>query len=112
MFRAVRLAVASLVLGFAFPAFSATIYDCSKSQKRCIIRLAEGGVDDKVRILDASANLVANAKIIKRPVGSAYAVVQITGKPSKRVQKNFPVIVIVDTKDSTGSWAPHNYKRR
>ena len=110
MLTMLRAACAVLLLSMASPAFSATIYDCSKSQKRCIVRLDEGRVGDKVRVVDESAYLAASGKIIKRPKSSRYAVIELD-KVHKTLQKGYPVLVQVDHKDAAGSWRPHNYKK-
>ena len=94
--------VCGLHLGLASSADGATVYNCSSTGKKCVVRTQEGIIGDRVKILDEKARIVALGRMIKRR--GAYAVVTVTNK-TKMIRKGYPVIVEVENRNSNLQWA-------
>lgn len=98
--------VVALVLTASFvlasSAEAASVYNCSASGRKCIVKLEEGIIGDHVRVLDERARMVAHGRIIKRK--GAYAVIMVT-KAAKTIRKGYPVIVNMENRNSQIQWA-------
>ena len=62
--------VALLLAGYAE---AASVYSCSGS--RCVVKVEEGVVGDRIKILDDKARPIASGRILKRK--GAYAIVSV-----------------------------------
>lgn len=98
------MAVAVLGLGLtvAEQSEAATVYSCSDSTKRCVIRLEEGIVGDRVQVLDEKAQQVAKGHILRRK--GSYAIISLSSV-SKNIRKGYPVIVNLENRNSNLQWA-------
>ena len=94
------IVTANLLL--ASMAQAATVYNCSSSGQKCVVKVEEGIIGDRVKVLDEKARVIANGRIIKRR--GAYAVVAVSNM-SQVIRKGYPVIVDVDSRDSNFQWA-------
>lgn len=94
----------SAFFGFMLAGYceAATVYSCAGDGERCVVRLEDGMVGDKVRILDEKARPIASGRIIKRR--GNFAVVKVT-KTSQVVRKGYPVIINIDSRSSSLQWA-------
>jgi len=81
---------------------AASVYSCAGSGERCVVRLEDGMVGDRVRILDEKARPIAAGRIIKKR--GSFAVVKVT-KASQVVRKGYPVIINIDSRSSSLQWA-------
>lgn len=81
---------------------AATVYNCSSSGQRCVVKVEEGIIGDHVKVLDEKARVIANGRIVKRR--GAYAVVAVSNT-SQTIRKGYPVIVDVESRDSNLQWA-------
>jgi len=87
----------------AASAEAASVYNCSASGLKCVVKVQEGIIGDHVKVLDEKARVVANGRIIKRK--GAYAVVSISRK-SKLIRKGYPVIVDIENRSNSNlQWA-------
>jgi hypothetical protein len=108
MFVNVRqfLLVAALGLAANFvlanTAEAASVYNCSASGHKCVVKLEEGIIGDYVKVLDEKARVIAAGRIVKRR--GAYAVVTIK-TTFQTIRKGYPVIVDVENRDSNLQWA-------
>ena len=94
------IVLANLVL--AASAEAASVYNCSSSGTKCVVKVEEGIVGDHVKVLDEKARVIASGRIVKRR--GAYAVVAVS-TTSQTIRKGYPVIVDVDSRDSNLQWA-------
>lgn len=81
---------------------AASVYNCSKSGKKCVAKVEEGIIGDSIRVLDEKASVVANGRIIKRR--GAYALISISNK-SKSIRRGYPVIVEIQRRNANLEWA-------
>ena len=81
---------------------AATVYSCSGTGERCVVRLEDGMVGDQVRILDEKARPIAAGRILKRR--GTFAVISVNNA-SQTVRKGYPVIVNIDSRSSSLQWA-------
>jgi len=106
------LLLATLVttgFGLAPRVEAATVYNCnpdtvttSAADTKCVIKLEEGSIGDRIRVLDEKARTVGEGRIIKRR--GAYALVHVK-EVTKSIRKGFPVIVISGARGSDLQWA-------
>ncbi len=95
------LIVSTFVL--AATAEAATVYNCSSSGRKCVVKVEEGIIGDHVKVLDEKARVVAHGRIVKRK--GTYAVVTITRK-AKSIRKGYPVIVDIENRSNSNlQWA-------
>ena len=103
--RKVFLSVAAIVLSnFMLAAVSeaASVYNCSASGQKCVVKVEEGIIGDRVKVMDEKARVIAVGRIVKRR--GAYAVVNVSNS-SQTIHKGYPVIVDVENRDSNMQWA-------
>src|SRR5689334_21382160 len=103
--RKLSLALLLLISGsfmLAAAAEAASVYNCSASGQRCVVKVEEGIIGDRVKILDEKARVIAFGRITKRR--GAYAVVSIS-QTSQTIRKGYPAIVDVENRDSNLQWA-------
>lgn len=89
-------------LSFGTLAQAASIYNCSASGQKCVVKVEEGIIGDRVKVMDERARIIAQGRITKRR--GAYAVVSIS-QTSQTIRKGYPVIVDVENRDSGLQWA-------
>lgn len=94
------LTAGSLLL--APTAQAASVYNCSSSGQKCVVKVEEGIIGDHVKVLDDRARVIATGRIIKRR--GAYAVVTVMNT-SQTIRKGYPVIVDIENRDSNLQWA-------
>jgi hypothetical protein len=100
--RGLALVVTSTFV-LAASAQAATVYNCSSSGRKCVVKVEEGIIGDHVKVLDEKARVVAHGRIIKRK--GTYAVVTITRK-AKTIRKGYPVIVDIENRSNSNlQWA-------
>lgn len=99
--KTLLIAVASNLL-LAQAANAASVYNCSASGLRCVVKVEEGIIGDHVKVLDEKARVIANGRILKRR--GAYAVISVFNN-SQTIRKGYPVIVDVENRDSNMQWA-------
>ncbi len=101
-----KLLVAIVLIGLgtlvAGKSEAATVYSCSETTKRCVIRLEEGIVGDRVQVLDEKAQRVARGFILRRK--GSYAIISLS-EVSKTIRKGYPVIVNLENRNSNLQWA-------
>jgi len=93
------------VLGLVFfsvAANGASVYNCSASGLRCVVKVEEGIIGDHIKVLNEKARVIATGRIIKRK--GSYAVVAVKS-PNQTIRKGYPVIVEVENRDSNLQWA-------
>jgi hypothetical protein len=95
-------AVLALNLLLAQVAEAASVYNCSASGHKCVVKVEEGIIGDHVKVLDEKARVIAYGRIVKRR--GAYAVVSVSHN-SQTIRKGYPVIVDVENRDSNLQWA-------
>jgi hypothetical protein len=81
---------------------AASVYNCSSSGQKCVVKVEEGIIGDHVKVLDDRARVIATGRIIKRR--GAYAVVSVMNT-SQTIRKGYPVIVDIENRDSNLQWA-------
>jgi hypothetical protein len=81
---------------------AATVHSCQSNRDQCIVKLEEGVVGDRIRVLDDKARPIASGRIIKRR--GSFAVVQVA-ESSQTIRKGYPVIVNIDSRSSSLQWA-------
>lgn len=81
---------------------AASVYNCSASGEKCVIKLEEGIIGDRVKVLDEKARVVAQGRIVKRR--GSFAVISV-GIPLRSIRKGYPVIVDIENRDSSVQWA-------
>jgi hypothetical protein len=86
----------------AASAEAASVYNCSANGEKCVVKVEEGIIGDRVKVLDEKARVIAVGRITKRR--GAYAVVSIS-QTSQTIRKGDPVIVDVDNRDSNLQYA-------
>ena len=86
----------------ASPAQAASVYNCSVSGGICVVKVEEGIIGDRVKVMDEKARVIAYGRITKRR--GYYAQVAITNA-FKTIRKGYPVIVDLDNRDSNMQWA-------
>jgi len=86
----------------ATTADAASVYNCSRSGKKCVIKLEDGIIGDRIKVLDEKARVIAYGRIVKRK--GAYAIVSVTHK-LKSIRKGYPVIVDIENRDASMQWA-------
>lgn len=94
-----------VILGFlllASTAEAASVYNCSASGQKCVVKVEEGIIGDHVKVLDEKARVIAHGRIVKRR--GAYAVVSVSST-SQTIRKGYPVIVDIENRDSNLQWA-------
>lgn len=95
------VAASSFVL--AASAEAASVYNCSASGRKCVVKVEEGIIGDHIKVLDEKARVIAHGRIVKRR--GAYAVVSI-GRKSKSIRKGYPVIVDIENRSNSNlQWA-------
>jgi hypothetical protein len=91
--------VALLLAGYSE---AASVYSCTSSASRCVVKVEDGMVGDHIKILDDKARPIATGRILKRR--GIYAVVSVVNA-SQTVRKGYPVIVNNDSRSSSLQWA-------
>ena len=87
----------------AASAEAASVYNCSASGRKCVVKVEEGIIGDHIKVLDEKARVIAHGRIVKRK--GAYAVVSIARK-SKSIRKGYPVIVDIENRSNSNlQWA-------
>ena len=81
---------------------AASVYNCSASGLKCVVKVEEGIIGDRVKVLDEKARVIATGRIVKRR--GAYAVVSVAD-PTQTIRKGYPVIVDVENRDANMQWA-------
>lgn len=81
---------------------AASVYNCSASGQKCVVKVEEGIIGDRVKVMDEKARVIAVGRIVKRR--GAYAVVNVANA-SQTIRKGYPVIVDVENRDSNMQWA-------
>ena len=99
---AVLSLTASATLLLAPVASAASVYNCTASGERCVVKVEEGIVGDRVKVLDEKARIIAEGRIVKRR--GAYAVVAVRNT-SQTIRRGYPVIVDIENRDSNIQWA-------
>jgi len=102
-----KLGIALAIVGstsfvLAASAEAASVYNCSANGEKCVVKVEEGIIGDRVKVLDEKARVIAYGRITKRR--GAYAVVAIA-ETSQTIRKGYPVIVDVENLDSNMQWA-------
>ncbi len=101
-----KLVVAAVLFAATFSLASvseaATVYNCSKTTNRCVIKLEDGIVGDRVQVLDEKAQEVARGYILRRK--GSYAIISLV-HVSKNIRKGYPVIVNLANRNSNLQWA-------
>ena len=96
----------ALVAGGTFmlagAAEAASVYNCSANGEKCVVKVEEGIIGDRIKILDEKARVIAVGRITKRR--GSYAVVAIS-QTSQTIRKGYPVIVDLENRDSNLQWA-------
>lgn len=99
----------AMITGLALAGFmlagvseAASVYSCSGNSERCIVRVEEGVVGDRVKILDEKARPIASGRIVKRR--GNFAVVTVANA-TQAIRKGYPVIVNIDSRSSSLQWA-------
>lgn len=96
------LAVAALLL--AGYSEAASVYSVT-SPSRCIVKVEEGMVGDRIKILDDKARPIATGRILKLVKRNGlYAIVSVVDA-SQTVRKGYPVLVNMDSRSSSLQWA-------
>jgi hypothetical protein len=101
----ILLGATATVLGsFALAATveAASVYNCSASGRKCVVKVEEGIIGDHVKVLDEKARVIASGRIVKRR--GAYAVVAVS-QTSETIRKGYPVIVDVENRSANLEWA-------
>ena len=96
------LKVAAVAFLLSEPLVAASIQKCSAKTSRCVVRMQEGIVGDRVKILDEKAHIVAYGRVIKKK--GAYGVI-VLKQVIQPVRRGFPVIVQMDSRSSNLQWA-------
>jgi hypothetical protein len=99
------VAVAFVLTGnflLAPAAEAASVYNCSASGRKCVVKVEEGIIGDHVKVLDEKARVIAAGRIVKRR--GAYAVVAMSSN-SQTIRKGYPVIVDIENRDANMQWA-------
>lgn len=86
----------------ASPAQAASVYNCSDSGGICVVKVEEGIIGDRVKVMDEKARVIAYGRITKRR--GYYAQVAITNA-FKTIRKGYPVIVDLENRESNMQWA-------
>ena len=81
---------------------AASVYNCSAGGEKCVVKVEEGIIGDRVKVMDEKARVIAVGRIIKRR--GAYAVVNVSNS-SQMIRKGYPVIVDVENRESNMQWA-------
>lgn len=82
--------------------YASTVYTCQSDGSKCVIRLDEGIVGDRVNVLDDKANIIGSGHITKRR--GSYGIISLSSV-SKTIRKGYPVIVSSESKTSNLQWA-------
>ncbi len=92
------------IMGLLVAGYSeaATVHSCAGSGDRCVVKVQEGMVGDRIKILDDKARPIASGRIVKRK--GAYAIVTVVDA-SQTIRKGYPVIVNLDSRSSSLQWA-------
>jgi hypothetical protein len=91
-----------MTIAFAGVAQGATIHSCTASGVRCVVKVEDGIVGDKVKVLDEKARPIATGRIVKRK--GNYAVISVSDS-SRTIRRGYPVIVSIDSRSSSLQWA-------
>jgi hypothetical protein len=97
-----RVALATSVFGLALSAEAASVYKCSASGNRCVVKLEEGIIGDHVKVMDEKARTVAEGRIVSRK--GAYGVISVANS-AREIRRGFPVVVNIDSRSSNLQWA-------
>lgn len=98
-----RIVVLSLILGFSAKAsLAASVYNCTQDMRSCVIKVEDGVVGDKVRIMDSKARKIAEGMIQKRK--GSYAIVKITDS-KQTILKGYPATVEMEAEGASLQWA-------
>ena len=104
-FKKLAMTAAVLVGGnfvLAAAVEAASVYNCSTSGEKCVVKVEEGIIGDRIKVLDEKAHVIAHGRITKRR--GSYAVVSIS-HTAQTIRKGYPVIVDVENRDSNLQWA-------
>jgi len=96
------LLIASGSFVLSATAEAASVYNCSASGSKCVVKVEEGIIGDHVKVLDEKARVIAYGRIIKRR--GAYAMITVSNA-SQTIRKGYPVIVDVENRSSNFQWA-------
>lgn len=81
---------------------AASVYNCSRSGKRCVVQVEDGIIGDRIKVLDEKARVIAYGRLVKRK--GAYAVMSVSHQ-LKNIRKGYPVIVDVENRNASMQWA-------
>lgn len=90
------------VFGLAGIAEAASVYKCSASGNRCVVKLEEGIIGDQVKVMDEKARTVAEGRIVSRK--GSYGVISVVNN-TKEIRRGYPVVVNLDSRSSNLQWA-------
>ncbi|MCX6119776.1 MAG: hypothetical protein NT027_19750 [Proteobacteria bacterium] len=91
-----------MTIAIAGAAQGATVHSCTSSGERCVVKVEDGIVGDKVKVLDDKARPIATGRIVKRK--GNYAVISVSDS-SRTIRRGYPVIVSIDSRSSSLQWA-------
>lgn len=92
--------VALLLAGYSE---AASVYSGTKTASQWIVKVEDGMVGDRIKILDDKARPIASGHILKR-TGPSYFLVKVV-KASQTIRVGYPVIVNNDSRSSSLQWA-------
>jgi hypothetical protein len=81
---------------------AATVHSCASSGERCVVKVEDGLVGDRVKILDEKARPIATGRIVKRR--GTFAIITVNDS-SQVIRKGYPVIINIDSRSSSLQWA-------
>ncbi len=81
---------------------AASVYNCSASGEKCVVKVEDGIIGDRVKVMNEKARVIASGRITKRR--GSYAMVSIVQK-NQTIRKGYPVIVDVENRNSSVQWA-------
>jgi hypothetical protein len=99
--KVILIGICSLLIAEGY-ARAAAIQTCSSAGDRCVVKVEDGAVGDRVKVLDDKARPIAAGRIVKRK--GAYAVISVNDS-SQTIRRGYPVIVNIDSRSSSLQWA-------
>lgn len=85
----------------AAPLSAASVYKCSPSGKKCIIKLESAGIGDHVRVVDERSKIVAKGRIVR--IRHQWGVIFLT-ETNKNIRPGYPVLVESVRSTGQGQW--------
>lgn len=80
---------------------AASVYNCSVQSQQCVVKVEDGIIGDRVKVLDERARVIALGRILKKK--GDYALISVT-QVSRHIRKGYPVIIDVDGRQSSAQW--------